>query len=84
MAAADILQRIYNYFNVPGAEAISLTVTDGETYQSKKFKTILGALATGNSNVDADLNVTHSGSVATINWAGQTDKALTLLLFGRK
>jgi len=84
MGAATILQKIFNYFNQPGIEVVSLTATDGETYTSKKFKTILGAVVCSNYDVDADINATHSGQTATINWNGQTDKNYTLVLFGRK
>jgi len=84
MAAATILKRIYNFFHAPGAEAVSLTATDGETYTSKKFSTLLGAIVCSNYDTDSHINVTISGAVATINWAGQTDKNCTLLLFGKK
>jgi hypothetical protein len=68
----------------PMRETVLLEVSDGETYTSKKFGSILAAHATGNADVDAHLNVTFSGAVATINYAGQTDKAVTLTLFGLK
>ena len=84
MAAATILQKIWNYFNQPGVEVVSLTVTDGEPYTSKKFKTIIGAVASGNTDQDAHINVSFSGQTATINYASMTDKAVTLILFGRK
>jgi len=70
--------------NDPTCEVVVLTATDGETYISKKFGTITGAQITGNSDVDADINVTFSGGTATINWASQTDKVCTLTLYGRK
>jgi len=82
MAAATVTNRLE--VNDPTVEVVQLTVSDGETYVSKKFGTITGAIATGNSDVDADLNVTFSGGTATVNWAGQTDKLLTLVLYGRK
>ena len=37
-------------------EQVQLTVTDGETYTSKKFQIRTGVLATGNEDVDAHLN----------------------------
>ena len=82
MTAATITRRLE--LNQPTEEVVVLEVSDGETYVSKKFGTILAAIATGNTDVDADLNVTFSASTATVNWAGQTDKALTLVLYGRK
>lgn len=84
MTAAAITTKIYEWDHNPSQETVLLEVTDGETYTSVKFKTILAAHATGNSDVDADLNVTVSGQTATINYAGQTDQAVTLTLYGRK
>jgi len=69
MAAADVKDKVYEYAHAPYMEVVSLTVSDGETYVSTKFKTILGALATANADDDAELNVTFSGQTATINWA---------------
>jgi len=80
MVAATVLDQID--FHQPGLEVVTLTVSDGETYTSKKFKVIRGALAMGNTDSDAALNVTFSGAVATVNWASISDKPLTLLLFG--
>lgn len=81
---------VTSYPNVadPVMEVVVLTVSDGETFKSRKFSKVLGAVCTGNSNVDAHLNVTWTdgsngaGAVATINWAAQTDKLCTLVLFG--
>ena len=84
MAAATILQDIREYCNVPGIEVVRLEVSDGETYQSKKFSSIMGAVATLNEDVDADTNVTFSGKTATLNIAGITDRDVTLILFGAK
>lgn len=67
----------------PTMEVARLTVTDGETYTSRKFKTISGAVATGNADNDAHINVTFSAAVATINYAGMTDQLVTLLLVGK-
>jgi len=84
MAAATITTKIYEYAHIPGIEVVALTATDGETYVSTKFKTILGAIATASADDDAELNVTFSGQTATINWASVTDKLMTLVLFGIK
>ena len=84
MAAATVTTKVYEYDHDPGKETVVLTVSDGETYVSKKFKTIKAAQATGNENVDAHLNVSFSGQTATINYAGQTDKLVTLTLWGKK
>lgn len=82
MADATVTRRLE--VNDPTKEVVVLTASDGETYTSKKFGEIYAAQATGNSNVDAHLNVTFSGAVATINWAAQTDKVCTLTLYGKK
>ena len=84
MAAATITTKVYEHDHLPSREVVVLTVSDGETYTSVKFKTLLGALATANADDDAELNVTLSGQVATINWASVTDKLITLELFGIK
>ena len=68
--------------HVMGIEVVQLEVTDGETYLSQRFSTITKAIASGNEDVDAHINVTFSGATATINYAAQTDKKVTLLLFG--
>ena len=82
MTAATVTERLE--VNDPTVEVVRLTATDGYTYISRKFSTITSADITGNSDVDAHLNVTFSGSTATINWASQTDKVCTLALTGRK
>ena len=84
MAAATITTRVYEHVHSPHMEVVALTVSDGETYVSEKFGTILGAIATANADDDAELNVTLSGATATINWASVTDKLMTLVLFGIK
>ena len=80
MAAATITRYIQTAD--PTEEVVVLTATDAETYESRKFGVILGATICGNENVDAHINVTYSGSTATINYAGQTDKLVTLVLRG--
>ena len=84
MAAATITTAANVYDHNPGQETVLLTVSDGETYGSKRFKTITKAQATGNEDIDAHLNVTFTGQTATINYDGQTDKLVTLTLWGRK
>ena len=77
MAAATVTERVEVHF--PGMEVVRLTVSDGETYVSQKFGTIKGAVATGNTDNDAELNVTFTGRTATINWASITDGVATLV-----
>lgn len=81
MADATVTEYVEVHF--PGMEVVRLTASDGETYSSRKFNTIKGAVATGNTDSDAALNVTFSGRVATINWASVTDGVMTLVLFGQ-
>lgn len=80
MVAADVTNYIETF--LPNCEVVVLTASDGETYSCRKIGTILGASATGNNDVDAHLNVTFSGGTATINYASQTDKVVTLTLWG--
>lgn len=80
MTAADVTRRIIN--SDPGVEVVVLTVSDGETYTSQKFNTILGAVACANQDSDAEINVTYSGAVATVNWASVSDGVATLVLYG--
>ncbi len=85
MTAADITTKAYNWDHNPGQETVVLEVSDGETYTSRKFKKIHAAHVTGNTDVDtAGLNVTFTGQVATINWNGVSDNAVTLTLWGKK
>ena len=82
MAAATVTQRIE--VRNPNMEVVQLTVTEAETYTSRKFKVVYAATATGNADVDAYLNVVTDGtSVVTIHYAGQTDKLVTLVLYGK-
>jgi hypothetical protein len=82
MTAATLTRNLE--INDPTCEVVVLAVTDGYTYTSRKFSTITAAQATGNEDVDAHLNVTYSGPTATINYAGQSNKLVTLTLYGRK
>ena len=84
MAAATIIDQVNEWAHMPMQEIVTLTVSDGETYTSRKFATIRAAIATGNADDDAALNVTFTGQIATINWAGVTDKKVTLVLWGEQ
>ncbi len=84
MAAATIIDQVNEWFHMPGMEVVTLTVSDGETYTSNKFAAIRAAIATANADDDAELNVTFTGAVATINWASVTDKKATLVLWGEQ
>jgi len=83
MAAATIIDRVNEWFHMPGMEGVTLTVSDGETFVSK-FGSIKAAAATANANDDGAVNVTFSGATATINFAGATDVKVTLMLWGEQ
>jgi hypothetical protein len=82
MAEATVTTRLE--VNNPCMEVVVLTASDGETYISKKFGTVTGAVASGNEDQDAHINAPFSGQTVTLNYAGMTDKLVTLILFGRK
>ena len=84
MTAATISDE--NYCNIPGMEVVTLEVSRSETYKSKKFSRISGALFSLNEDVGVDGNykISWSGQTVTIyteNAAGD-DLTCTLLLFG--
>jgi len=66
----------------PAEEVVVLTVSNAETYSTRKFSTINAASIKGNADNDAHINVTFSGQTATINYAGMTDQLVTLTLWG--
>lgn len=82
MTAASLIE-LHDAF-LPGMEVVRLEVTDGETYASKRLQRITGASVSGNEDVDAHINVTWSGVTATINYAGASDKDVTLVLWGQQ
>lgn len=80
MTAATVTRRFET--QAIGVEVVQLTLTDGETYVSRKFATILAAVVSGNEDNDAHINVTFSDGTATVNYASQTDEKVTLVLYG--
>lgn len=80
MTAATIKEYIET--GIPAKEVVILTLTDGETYVSRKFDIILGAKASGNENNDAHINVSFSTKTATINYEGMSDQQVVLTLYG--
>jgi hypothetical protein len=70
---------------LPTIEVVMLECSDGETYTSKKFGTVQAVAVSGNADNDAHINAVISASnVVTVNYAGQTDQAVTLVMFGKK
>lgn len=69
--------------HLPDIEVVQLTVTDGETYVSRKFNVVNHAIATANEDDDGEVNVVTDGtSTVTVNAAGMTDVKVTVVLFG--
>lgn len=70
---------------VLASEHVQLTVSNAETYVSKLSKVEI-VQATGNEDVDAHLNAVISADnrTITLNYAGQTDKKVSLSMFGRR
>ncbi len=87
MAAADINSKIYNWVHTPYMEVVQLEVTNDETYKSRKFKVVFGAIATNNSDNNSQATavaVTISGNEVTLRNADLSNSDVTLILFGRK
>lgn len=80
MTAATVTR--YDEVHDPMVEVVLLEASDGETYVSRKFSTVLQVLATAQVDDDGEINATISGRTVTINAAGMTDKAITLQLRG--
>jgi hypothetical protein len=83
MTAATVTQTgIISMLGLVAQEIVQLDASDGETYTTK-LGTILNVQATGNEDVDAHLNATWSSRTITINYAGQTDKLVSLIITGK-
>jgi len=64
-------------------EAVQLTMDDGETYTSRKFKKIYSALICMNTDADAHVEVVTDGTgIVTLGSVGGSDEVVSLLLFG--
>ena len=85
MTAATITNRLEN--NDPVTEVVVLTITDGETYTSKKFGSISAVNFAFNEDM-ATLAVVPgfaiSGATITFHCTGVTDKLVCATLYGRK
>lgn len=85
MTAADITSRLE--VNDPSVEVVILTVTDAETYVSRKFAIIRGVQATIMEDAGAlslPLSCDISGGTVTINCTGLSDLLVCLTLYGDK
>ncbi len=86
MTAADVTTDLTEHIALPGIEAVVLEASDDETYKSKKFGTVLGAVATANGDVGSQataIAVTISGQEVTLRNSDLSDTAITLVLFGQ-
>jgi Mg-chelatase subunit ChlD len=81
MTAADITRNLE--INDPTKEVVVITVTDGETYISKKFSTVTAVNATWNESVATAIAVSYSGATVTVIGAGINDKLCCLTIYGR-
>ena len=73
--------------NNPTVEVVVLTVTDAETYISRKFSTVRAVQATFNEDTTTltyPLSCDVSAGTVTINCEGVSDKKVCLTLYGRK
>ncbi len=87
MAPATIKEDVSEWAHIPGIEVVQLEASNDETYTSKKFATVLGALATTNGDVGSQATetaVTINGAVVTLRNSNLSDTDVTLVLFGQK
>ncbi len=85
MTEATITERLE--VNDPVTEVVILTISDTETYISKKF----GTVKSGNFSFNEDMGalavvpgIALSGATVTFHCTGVTDKKVCLTLYGRK
>jgi len=85
MTAATVTERLE--VNDPVTEVVILTVSDTETYVSKKFGTVKGVQATimeDAGDLSLPLSCDISGATVTFNCTGLSDLKVCLTLYGRK
>jgi len=85
MTAATVTNRLE--VNDPTKEVVVLTVTDGETYVSKKFGTVRAVNFAFNEDMGALAVVPGfaiSGGTITFHCTGVTDKKICTTLYGDK
>ncbi|MHA1168258.1 MAG: hypothetical protein ACTSRU_10590 [Candidatus Hodarchaeales archaeon] len=85
MVAATITERLE--VNDPVREVVILTISDGETYISRKFGTVKAVNFAFNEDMAALAVVPGfaiSGGTVTFHCTGVTDKLVCLTLYGRK
>jgi len=85
MTAATITERLE--VNDPVIEVVILTASDTNTYVSRKFGEVKGAIATIMEDAGAlsiPLSLDVSGATVTINCTGLSSLKVCLTLYGRK
>jgi len=85
MTAATVTERLE--INDPTKEVVKLTITDAETYVSKKFASISAVQFSFNEDMGALAVVPGfaiSGATLTFHCTGVTDKLVCVTLYGRK
>lgn len=85
MTAATVTKRLE--VNDPVTEVVVLTITDAETYVSKKFGSIDAVNFAFNEDMGALAIVPGfaiSGATITFHCTGVTDKLVCVTLYGRK
>jgi len=73
--------------NDPTCEVVILTFSDGYTYTSKKFGSVLGGLATFNEDTETltyPVSLAISGGIVTLHCEGVSSKKICLVLYGTK
>lgn len=85
MTAATITNSIE--VNDPIKEVVVLTFSDGETYISRKFATLLGVQVTlmeDSGTLTYPISCDISGATVTLNCEGVSDLLVCVTLYGRK
>ena len=85
MAAATVTERLE--VHDPVTEVVILTISDGETYVSKKFGTVNAVNFSFNEDMTTLAVVPGfaiSGATLTFHCTGVTDKKVCVTLYGRK
>lgn len=85
MTEATVTTRLE--INDPTKEVVVITVTDGETYISKKFGSVTASQGTWNEDMGTmtyPASCAISGGTVTVHCEGVTSKKLCLTLYGRK
>ena len=89
---AATITKYLDYIQTPSMEVVMLSVTDADTYVSKKFKYVEGAIACINEDANDSISVCNSDNspidgtdnTVRINGSSLSATAVILFLFGDK